>query len=540
MEKYFISEKRYQYFFLLLLIVLPAVFLGNGKHELLLPDEPREAEIGREMWVSGDFIVPTINGKIFLEKPPLFYWTVAAVFGIAGKSSAFLSRLSPALFGLGILLFTYAVAAKMFGRKIGFASALITFTSKELINKIHKCMIDPSLAFFVIGAIYFFVSGCLYGKKKLLNFSLMYVMMSLAFLSKGFIGVVIPLSVIFAFLIFEKKISGIKELRIWLGILIFLVITAPWFILLWREGGAKYYHIFFIDNHWDRFFYAALGHKQGFFFYFLEIFDVLFPWSILLPFMLYDILIKRKSYGFEKRKEILLTRIFAFLPLILLSFSSTKRSLYLLPVVPAYAILAACWLEKEFLKMSPTSVLKFAGKIFTATVLVWMSFVIAIFTSNQGINLVSVIGIIAAVLLFTATVIYSLENKFHKLFISVVICIIIMYSPYYDYRTDEGSKSFYNVANSIKKETVAGNDLRAIKLNEHEIGINFYLNKLIPEDKTWDNVKNNLLSDKNIEYIVADEKLEKSGRDLPKGIKVKYVGFAGGHNYFLISKRNLK
>src|SRR3972149_10660758 len=140
----------------------------------------------------------------------------------------------------------------MFGRMVGFSSALITCSTNEFMHRTHMCMIDTSLAFFVIGAIYFFVSGYLCERKKILNFSLMYVMMSLAFLTKGFIGAVIPFSVVFVFLILEKKLKGIKELRIWLGVVIFLVITAPWFILLWREGGTKYFHIFFIDNHFDR------------------------------------------------------------------------------------------------------------------------------------------------------------------------------------------------------------------------------------------------------------------------------------------------
>src|SRR3989338_2242293 len=195
------NKKKYNYIFLLLLIAFPALFLGLGEHELLSPDEPREGEIAWEMWVSKNFAVPTLNGEAFLEKPPLFYWSVVAVFSVAGKANAFLSRLPVAFLGLGILLFTYACAAKMFGRIIGFSSALITCSTYIFMHTTHKCMIDTSLAFFVIGAIYFFVSGYMYEKKKVLNFSLMYVMISFAFLSKGFVGAAIPFSVVFVFII---------------------------------------------------------------------------------------------------------------------------------------------------------------------------------------------------------------------------------------------------------------------------------------------------------------------------------------------------
>ena len=76
---------------LLLLIAIPALFLGLGEYELLSPDEPREGEIAWEMWVSKNFAVPTLNGEAFLEKPPLFYWSVVAAFSIANEANAFLA-----------------------------------------------------------------------------------------------------------------------------------------------------------------------------------------------------------------------------------------------------------------------------------------------------------------------------------------------------------------------------------------------------------------------------------------------------------------
>ena len=533
MNDFSINKKEYKYIFLLLLIAIPALFLGLGEHELLSPDEPREGEIAWEMWVSKNFAVPTLNGEAFLEKPPLFYWSVVAAFDIAGKANAFLARIPSAFFGLGILIFTYACAAKMFGRMIGFSSALITCSTNEFMHRTHMCMIDTSLAFFVIGAIYFFVSGYMYEKKKILNFSLMYVMMSLAFLSKGFIGAVIPFSAVFVFLILEKKLSGIKELRIWLGVVIFMVITAPWFILLWREGGTKYFHVFFIDNHYDRFLYASLGHKHSLFYYVPKIFEVLFPWAIIFPLVVYDIIKNIKVSQLEKGREILFTRLFAFVPFAVLSLPSTKRSLYLFPIVPAFSILTALWLDKEFLKNAPSKLARALGVILAVVVPITMFVFIGIQVWYQNINL-WLIGCFAAALILAIFTLKSYsKNEFQRLFVSIALCTVFMFTPYF-YVVRE-VKSYNQIADVLKKEVADLSELRTFDLSEKEKSLSFYLNRLIPDDETWNVVEKNLLAEKKVVYLVSEKQFKRISEKVPKGIKVKQIGVVSSHKLFLLS-----
>jgi len=541
MDSDFSNNRKYAYLFLLLLIVIPSLFSGLSGYELLLPDEPREAEIAREMWVSGDFAVPRLNGEAFLEKPPLYYWTVAAVYKIAGRADAFLSRLPSAFFGLGTILFVYALSAMMFDRKTGLAAALISCTTHEFQKMSHNCMIDISLAFFVMGTVYFFAAGYIYGRQKILNLSLMYAMAGLSFLSKGFIGVVIPGVVIFLFFLFEKNLKGgIVDIKIWFGVIIFLIITSPWFYLLWQAGGTKYFKIFFIDNHWGRFAEASLGHREGFFFYFSKIFEVLFPWSILLPLLIFDIFLNRKTSLTEKSREILFVKIFAFAPFILLSFSASKRNVYLLPVIPAFAILTALLLEKEFLQKTASWGAGIFGRLLTATALLCMvlamvGWVWASGTANISFLITVILSIIAA----AGVIVFSLRNEFQKLFVAVAICTVIMFYAFSNFELEKGekNKNYRGIADIIRERVPDMEHFRAYDLAEHERSIAFYLNRTFPEDMKWEEVKHHLLSDKNIIYILNDDKLEDIYRKLPAGVEIKRIGRVDKNTLFLLYLR---
>src|SRR4051812_29064838 len=84
--------------------------LGTTRRGLWNPDEPREAEIAREMWTRGDPIVPHLNGAPFLEKPPLYAWVTGAMFTLAGKADPAGSRVASMLAGAGVVALTVRLA----------------------------------------------------------------------------------------------------------------------------------------------------------------------------------------------------------------------------------------------------------------------------------------------------------------------------------------------------------------------------------------------------------------------------------------------
>src|SRR5262245_25739746 len=114
----------------LLIIAAGAIllFTGLGRADLFNPDEPREAEMAREMLVSGDHVVPRLNGEPFLEKPPLFYWLVVTAYRAAGGPSEAAARVVPAIAGLLCLLMTWILARRILGETTALLAALILLT----------------------------------------------------------------------------------------------------------------------------------------------------------------------------------------------------------------------------------------------------------------------------------------------------------------------------------------------------------------------------------------------------------------------------
>ena len=128
------------------------LFTGLGGPDLFNPDEPREAEMAREMLVSGNRLVPRLNGEPFLEKPPLFYWLVTASYQVAGGPGESAARLVPALSGLGCVMLTWWLARDLIGPSAGVLAALVLLTAFEFFWIARRCMIDMPLTLAVLVA----------------------------------------------------------------------------------------------------------------------------------------------------------------------------------------------------------------------------------------------------------------------------------------------------------------------------------------------------------------------------------------------------
>ncbi len=108
-----------------LLLLVPGMLLYPClAFPLLEPDESRYAEIPREMLERGDLVVPLLQGEAYLDKPPLFYWLVAASYKIFGVYD-WAARLPPALCVHGCILLTYFFGRRLLGEASAFRGALL-------------------------------------------------------------------------------------------------------------------------------------------------------------------------------------------------------------------------------------------------------------------------------------------------------------------------------------------------------------------------------------------------------------------------------
>ena len=339
------SKETALYMTLLIVILIPLFSFGLANHGLWTADEPRVAEIGREMAITGDWTVPTLNQKPFLEHPPLYYASIAVVF------TDKVVRIPAAIFAFGGCIALFFFGRLLFGARIGFISAIILATSFEYFRVAHWLVVDSALTAFIVSALALFMAGYVSdsSKKKLLCYILFYIACVFAFFTKGFIGVAIPALAVITFLIFERNIKELLKMHLWLGICIFLVMTLPWFFGLWNKGGSEHLKTFLIYNHLQRFLPGgSSGHHQPFYFYLTGLPAGFLPWSILLVPVLYFSFRKPKGISVTDSKGLLFFKCWLIAGFVFLSFASTKRILYLLPVFAPCALLTARYIDATF------------------------------------------------------------------------------------------------------------------------------------------------------------------------------------------------
>jgi 4-amino-4-deoxy-L-arabinose transferase-like glycosyltransferase len=328
--------------------VVPLFAFGLSNHGLWTADEPRVAEIGREMALSGNWAVPTLNKKPFLEEPPLYYASLAVTFRAFGGASDRVARIPSALFAFGGVVALFFLASMLFGARVGFISGFILATGGEYFRVAHWLVVDSALACFVIAAMALFMAG--YRSRRpartILFYLLCYVSCTLAFYTKGFIGIVIPGLAVLVFIIFERNPRELFRMRIWLGVLVFVVMALPWLVALWHYGGAEHLRVYLVYNHLQRFLPGgASGHHQPFYYYLTEFPTGFLPWSLLMVPVIYFCVKRPYRQSTETERGILFSECWFLAGIFFLSFASTKRVLYLMPIFAPAAMLTALWID---------------------------------------------------------------------------------------------------------------------------------------------------------------------------------------------------
>ena len=349
------SRQLSTYFMFLVIAVAPLFFLGLSNHGLWTADEPRVAEIGREMALSGNLAVPTLDRRPFLEEPPLYYASLASVFKLFGGASDRIVRLPSAIFALGGVVALFFLGATLFGPRIGFFSAFIMATCGEYFRVAHWVIVDSALTCFVVLGLTFFITAYFQQerRKRVVLYSLCYFCCTLAFYAKGLVGIAIPGLAVLTFLLFEKNLKEVARMHIWLGAAIFAALALPWFIALYNQGGVEYLKVFLVHNHLERFAGGSTGHHQPFYYYLTQFPGGFLPWSLLIvPVFLASFRKVRALKGKEK-SGLLFAQCWFIAGLLFLSIASTKRVLYLMPIFAPVSMLTAWYIDATLARAAP-------------------------------------------------------------------------------------------------------------------------------------------------------------------------------------------
>jgi len=328
---------------ILLLIFGGLLAFRLGSTPLANPDEGRYAEIPREMVASGDWVTPRLDGVPYFEKPPLMYWIVAACESTLGPSE-WSVRLAPALFALGGILAAYGAARRIYGRDAGFWAAVVLGTSLLYLALGHLVLLDVPLSALMSATLFCFILGVRErpGAARRLLFYGLYASSALATLTKGLEGFLVTGAVMFLWLLVFNQWGRLRPLYLPSGIALFLVIAAPWHLLVASRnpGWARFY---FIYEHWERLTNKGHGRYQPFWFFVPIVILGIFPWTGFLWSSLRDAL----AGGWARRRENTDAWFFAtWAAFIFLFFSASQSKLvtYILPLFPPLAVLTGRWI----------------------------------------------------------------------------------------------------------------------------------------------------------------------------------------------------
>ncbi len=255
----------------------------------LLDDaDATHANAARHIALTGDWVTLQVNGIRYLEKAPLPYWLVAISFRLFGFNT-FAAHLPQALAVLFLALLGYRWTSSAFSARVGFYTALATLTAAGVFLFTRIFIPEVWLSLFLCASLYFFLEAL--DKLSARSAYAMWATLALAVLTKGLVALVFFFGAAGLYLIASGDLWRWRALRPLTGMLLFLVIAAPWHILagLRNTGGANghgFFWFYFVNEHVLRF----LGRRQpmdynklpGYLFWSLHL-VWLFPWSLLLP-----------------------------------------------------------------------------------------------------------------------------------------------------------------------------------------------------------------------------------------------------------------
>jgi len=324
----------------ILLLLSAVVYSANSwKMSVYVLDEARNAGCAMEMFQRNDWVVPTFNDELRTDKPPLHYFFMQLSYRAFGIN-AFSARLYAMLMGVFTTLCVYFFGSKLASAQAGFLASLILIASIQLAVQFHLAVPDPCLIFFLTFGYLSFIYAFLSHSRG--YYYLFYISLALATLSKGPVAIVFAGLTILIFLIVQRRFSikTLLEIRLMQGILIFIILVLPWYIMVGVATHGEWLEQFFFKHNIGRFTTTMEGHR-GF-----PLASVVIAIGALIPFSFFFPQAIRKTWRVRKTNPFLQFCLIAFgVIVIFFTFSRTILPNYLEPALPFFAILLGFYFD---------------------------------------------------------------------------------------------------------------------------------------------------------------------------------------------------
>ena len=378
----------------LLLVGFLAFVWNLGSTGLVDETEPLFAEASRQMTVTGNWITPMFNGVTRFDKPILIYWCQAIAYRIFGVNE-WAVRLPSALSAMGLVSLSFYTLWSFGSITIqaspdrnprrgywlcaGLGSAAIALNPHIMIWA-RTGVSDMLLTGCMDGALLAFFLGYAQPTKPAVQerwYLAFYVLAALAVLTKGPVGIVLPSLIISAFVLYLGNWRQVwREIRPLRGGLLFIGLVLPWYILVIQANGWKYINSFFGHHNLERFTQVLEHNLQPWYFYLLVILLGFAPWSVYLPVAIARLKFwQRHNWQSTPRSQHLgLFTLFWFMGVLsFFTIAATKLPSYVLPLMPAAAILVALMWSQQ---LTETIKSKYKSK---QTLLLWSGWLNVVF-----------------------------------------------------------------------------------------------------------------------------------------------------------------
>ncbi len=332
-------------------------FYGSGSFGLIGADEPRYAQVAREMFERrgqmDGWITPVLSGHPWLEKPPLYYWQAMlaySLFGVSDVAARIPSAVDATLLVVAVYLFF-----RRFRGGVEVDAALITASCAGVIGYARAASMDMALtATFAIALLAWWAWRESEKKICLVSF---YLLVALGMLAKGPVAPFLAGTVIVLYAAATHEWRTIAR-TLWLpGILLFCVVALPWYVAV-QMRNPEFFREFILQHNLARFSTNLYHHPEPFWYYLPVTVLALMPWIVFVAVAVAQSI--RAWWGERKSAQLdlelqfsVFASVWLIVPVIFFSLSQSKLPGYILPVAPAGAVSLAEYLRRNLKKDEP-------------------------------------------------------------------------------------------------------------------------------------------------------------------------------------------
>jgi 4-amino-4-deoxy-L-arabinose transferase-like glycosyltransferase len=321
-------------------------FYGLDQFGLLGADEPRYAQVAREMLERHDWVTPTLGGHAWLEKPVLYYWQAMLAYRLFGVSD-WAARL-PSAVDASVLVLGVCLLLRRLRPGFHLDGALMTASAAGVVGFAHSAAPDmPLAAMFTLALLAWYAWWETSQKAFLAGF---YVFLALATLAKGPVAPVLAGAIVFLFAIAARDTRIILR-TLWIpGMLLFAVVALPWYIAV-QARNPEFFRVFILEHNLARFGTDLYHHGQPFWFYLPVAAVGLVPWIVFVLVAAVEIV---RAWWAERKAPLdsgdalnFFLLLWLIVPVLFFSFSQSKLPGYILPALPAGTLLVSEYLRRH-------------------------------------------------------------------------------------------------------------------------------------------------------------------------------------------------